>query len=205
MTTSFDPCLTEVSGVFIPTLTHQIPLRTLSVSDEDQNCSERELDYSVSDVVQTYSYVDENHGGVEEEQEEGNQIEAMDFEFVDSSCYYSPFEIADEIEKPDYEDGESNCMLQSAMKRMKYERKFSASLYAFNGISECLKFKVDSVKGRSEHLSKLRNACNNKNREEESRRTEENSDELMKPSSSSNDGDLSLWSSLDLPPICIVN
>ena len=45
------------------------------------------------------------------------------------------------------------------MKRMKYERKFSASLYAFNGISEYLKLKIGSeVENggeRFEELSKL--------------------------------------------------
>ncbi|KAM7266937.1 hypothetical protein ACFE04_009103 [Oxalis oulophora] len=186
MTTSFQSCLTE----------------------KDQNCSEGELDnleldHSLSDVAQTYN----PHDNLEE-QEEGNRIEAVDFEFADDtglSCYYSPFEIAEEvIEEPDYGDG----MLQSAMKRMKYERKFSASLYAFNGIPECLKLKLGSVTRTEQHLSKLRNACSNKNREEQPGREEENqliSCDEIKPSPSSNDGELLLWNSLDLPPICFVN
>ncbi|KAG6659270.1 hypothetical protein CIPAW_03G021800 [Carya illinoinensis] len=84
---------------------------------------------------------------------------------------------------------------EAAMKRMKYERKFSASLYAFNGIPECLKFKLRSgnlnVEGRgiSDQLSNLQEACHNK----------------MEKNAKNNDGELSLWSSLDLPPICFVN
>ncbi|CBI22258.3 unnamed protein product, partial [Vitis vinifera] len=82
----------------------------------------------------------------------------------------------------------------AAMKRMVYERKFSASLYAFNGIPECLKLKlgsgnVNGKSGMSDQLTKLQDACN-KNQEKDE---------------NNNDGELSLWSSLDLPPICFVN
>ncbi|MDD0148673.1 hypothetical protein PSY31_23590, partial [Shigella flexneri] len=56
-----------------------------------------------------------------------------------------------------------------AMKRMKYERKFSASLYAFNGIPECLKLKIGSSttgNTRMRGISDLQRACSNKNKEE---------------------------------------
>ncbi|KAL4347455.1 hypothetical protein GQ457_17G015660 [Hibiscus cannabinus] len=75
----------------------------------------------------------------------------LDFQFVDSvglsSCDgISPFAIAEELVEPmeqQLEDisGDGPCMLSETMKRMQFERKFSASLYAFNGISECLRLK----------------------------------------------------------------
>ncbi|KAK8604336.1 hypothetical protein V6N13_099281 [Hibiscus sabdariffa] len=72
----------------------------------------------------------------------------MDFEFVDSfglsSCDgVSPFEITEELVEPMEQqlDGDDPCMLSETMKRMQFERKFSASLYAFNGIPECLRLK----------------------------------------------------------------
>lgn len=177
----------------------------------------------------------------EEEEEEGIEEEGvLDFQFVDDaglSCYYSPFEIAEEILEPveaaeSY--GDEPCMLiREAMKRMKYERKFSASLYAFNGIPECLKFKLQggrNMKGRGrsaeQQLTNLQKACcnNNKKNEKEMAKEEhvqvmgkkeeekpECSNEMGSSSSSSsssnlsNDGELLLWSSLDLPPICFVN
>ncbi|XP_031254246.1 ethylene-responsive transcription factor ERN1-like [Pistacia vera] len=158
-------------------------------------------------------------GELYQEQEEYNEVEPIDFHFlddVDSSSFYSPFEMAEDIEEP-MEAGENYAdepsMLRAAMKRMKYERKFSASLYAFNGITECLKLKLGSVnvngKGKSEQVTKLQNACN-KNKlmeedeiQEKKEEEEENKEEVI--SSSNIEGELSLWSSLDLPPICFVN
>ncbi|KAK2636142.1 hypothetical protein Ddye_030934 [Dipteronia dyeriana] len=93
---------------------------------------------------------DSNHGdqmkksevrGGEEEIDMG----PVDFLFVDAlgtSSYCSPFEIAEEIMKPiekeNYGD-DPTLMLRETIR--KYERTFSASLYAFNGVSECLKLK----------------------------------------------------------------
>ncbi|EXC20028.1 hypothetical protein L484_015706 [Morus notabilis] len=45
-------------------------------------------------------------------------------------------------ERENHEDEQS--IIGEATKRMKYERKFSASLYAFNGISQCLMLNLDS-------------------------------------------------------------
>ncbi|KAK4417636.1 Ethylene-responsive transcription factor ERN1 [Sesamum alatum] len=138
-------------------------------------------------------------------------LEAVDFHFVDeigsSSSEYSPFEIAEEISKPLVQEDEP-LMLSEAMKRMNYERKFSASLYAFNGISECLKLKLGSRFDRSEQITRLRNAC--KLNQDEMILMENNVDqEGMKSSDDENlaneDGELSLWSSIDLPTICFVN
>jgi EREBP-like factor len=208
-TTSLGPCLTE---------------------KEDSGGKEWDFDYSWSDVAQSSSGDGNNLGGEAEEdgeeEEEGNDIGALDFHFFDdvgSPFYYSPFEIAEDIEEPVEPEcyGDEPSMLKAAMKRMKYERKFSASLYAFNGIPECLKLKLGSGnakgKGRSDQLTELRNACNGR---KEGNRAEEESLEVMQKqddylqsstemgsSSSSliNDGELSLWNTLDLPPICFIN
>ncbi|WOH09685.1 hypothetical protein DCAR_0729143 [Daucus carota subsp. sativus] len=155
------------------------------------------------------------------EEDEGTELCATDFQFVDElgSTYCSPFEITEEIALPIEQavcDGEPT-MISEAMRRMKYERKFSASLYAFNGITECLKFKLKSAnathKVGSDQLSKLRNACNKnqqdqKEAEEERVKTPEEELEAspyMESPFHSNENELSLWSSLDLQPICFVN
>lgn len=192
MTTSFESCLND--------------------RKEEDSSSGSGLDYNLSDAGGQCS---------SGEEEAGSEIGPTDFQFLDdvgtSSCYYSPFEIAAEIEEPveaeTYADEPS--MLRAAMKRMKYERKFSASLYAFNGIPECLKLRIESgtKKGcdKSE-LSKLQNTCTSKNIEEGKKTEEEGKQDInsesssaMGSNSSSGDGELSLWSSLDLPPICFVN
>ncbi|XP_059670378.1 ethylene-responsive transcription factor ERN1-like [Cornus florida] len=210
MNTTFESCLTE---------------------KENSGASELDLDNNWVDVGQSCSTGDANFGGeVEEdgEEEEGTEIGVVDFQFVDEvdSCYCSPFEIAEEIAEPMEQEvyGDEPSMLREAMKRMKYERKFSASLYAFNGIPECLKLKLGSANGKprghshSDQLSNLRSACS-KNQEQEEKEVEEESADLMRnekegsPENSidmqsppaNNDGELSLWSSLDLPPICFVN
>ncbi|GLT56304.1 hypothetical protein SLA2020_293530 [Shorea laevis] len=74
-------------------------------------------------------------------------MEALDFHIVDdigSSSYYSPFKMAEEIEEPAEAENFSDkpLMLIVAMKRLKYERKFSTSLYVFNGIPECLRLRL---------------------------------------------------------------
>ncbi|KAF5479479.1 hypothetical protein F2P56_000297 [Juglans regia] len=196
---------------------------------EKEDCGGREMgfDYNWSiNAAQTSSGTEGNFGGEGEEdgEEATTDVGTMDFQFLDAvgTCFYSPFEIAEEINAEPVEP--ENCtdepsMLRAAMKRMKYERKFSASLYAFNGIPECLKLKLRSgnlnVKGRgiSDQLSHLQEACHNKMEknaevfEEMMGKREDipQSSVEMGSSSSNNDGELSLWSSLDLPPICFVN
>ncbi|XWS40914.1 hypothetical protein CRYUN_Cryun17cG0037100 [Craigia yunnanensis] len=211
-----------------------------SCSTDNQDSARRELDsnFTFNDAAQSSKVDDDDDVG--EEREEGHDMGALDFQFVDdirSSCYYSPFQIAEEIEVPmDPESfGDEPSTISAAMKRMTYERKFSASLYAFNGISELLRLKLGSEnamgRGRSEQLTKLQNACNKnkgeKNvkgndlemvgqKQEESPQSSFDSSSSndieilfpssvdMGPSSTGNDGE-SLWSSLDLPPICFVN
>ncbi|KAI4352534.1 hypothetical protein L6164_006774 [Bauhinia variegata] len=190
----------------------------------NDDCREREevgLENSCSNVTETSSPDCSNSGGerseVDSEEESTDHLGILDFQFLDNvapSSYYSPFEMAEEIEEPvepeNYAD--EPAMLRAAMKRMKYERKFSASLYAFNGITECLKLKLGSGnlsgRGISDHLTNLKMACN-KNKIEE-KKEEENPQtptdmDSSSSSSSSVDGELLLWNSLDLPPICYVN
>ncbi|CAK8533468.1 unnamed protein product [Lathyrus sativus] len=151
----------------------------------------------------------------EDSEEEVNELGAPDFGFLDDiapTSYYSPFEIAEEmeekIETEDFHDEPS--MIRAVMKRMKYERKCSASLYAFNGIPECLKLKLESGKnnGRgliSEQLNNLKESCSKKNKVEKNEENEQVSMEIEACSLSRNDSDVFLWNSLDLPPICFVN
>ncbi|KAI3914750.1 hypothetical protein MKW98_001986 [Papaver atlanticum] len=133
-----------------------------------------------------------------------------DFKFMDdvgssfsrSSDYYFPlFEVAEELVEPtdhpnNYED-EPAMMLRAEMKRMKYERKFSASLYAFNGISECLKLGL--ITNNAATVLKESRSGIRPDYEENGAQTStdtwngDNDEEL-----------LALWGSLDLPPICFV-
>lgn len=210
ITSSFESCLTEKDG-----------------------CMENEMDmgsYNISSVTQTTTSA-ECYSGVEIE--ESTDLRVQDFQFLDNvvpSNYYYPFEIADEenieelVEVENYGD-EPSLMLRAAMKRMKYERKFSASLYAFNGIPECLKMTLESgnyIKGRSvsDQLTNLKMACRNDkmeakkvekecmgamDRKEEENPQTPNAMDSSSPLSSSTNGELLLWNSLDLPNICIVN
>ncbi|XP_055803770.1 ethylene-responsive transcription factor ERN1-like [Solanum dulcamara] len=147
----------------------------------------------------------------------------IDFQFLNEigSCYYSPFDLAEELSMVETMEqgmdfGEETSMVSEAMRRMNYERKFSASLYAFNGITECLKLKMKSGSvTQSEQLSRLQNACKrNLEKEKENeecngmtdqKKDEGNSSEVPFPSmESAYDSEFSLWSSIDLPPICFV-
>ncbi|GKU97247.1 hypothetical protein SLEP1_g10416 [Rubroshorea leprosula] len=150
--------------------------------------------------------------------EEGLDMEALDFHFVDdngSSSYYSPFEMAEEIEGPVEAENFSNkpSVLRAAMKRMKYERKFSTSFYAFNGIPECLRLRLEleNVKGgrvKAElSIQSLEDKKGEGNENEVMGKKVEEcldspSSSVETGSSSSHEGEFCLWSSLDLPTIC---
>lgn len=198
---SFESCLTEKDGF---------------------KGTEMEIEYNKSNNVTETSSADSNSGGErEEESEEGStDFDVPDFRFLDNVAppnYYSPFEMAEEIEETVEAENfvDEPSMIRAVMKRMKYERKFSASLYAFNGIPECLKLKLESEdmngSGLADQLSNLQNACSkfkhekNKEKKEEERSIEMDSSSSSSSSTSTNDGDLFLWNSLDLPPICFVN
>jgi len=197
ISSSFESCLTENNG-----------------------CKEDEMNMeSKSNNVTQTSSGDSNSEDGEEEVNNDVSADVPDFRFLDDiapTSYYSPFEIAEEMEEQ--METESFCdepsMIRAVMKRMKYERKFSASLYAFNGIPECLKLKLESGnnngRGISDQLNNLKEACNKnklekKKVDEKNEENNETSTEMDSSCLSSNDGDLFLWNSLDLPPICFVN
>ncbi|XAR65228.1 hypothetical protein NMG60_11009275 [Bertholletia excelsa] len=160
------------------------------------------------------------------EGEEEGDVGIVDLQFVDNvgaNSYLSPFEIAEEMVEPmeqeNYGD-EEPLGFSEAMRRMKYERKFSASLYAFNGIRECLKLRLGPVSAR-ERFPSLRSepnddldgkakAKNNMDAEvmvHEQERNQQNLTEIgssSSSSSSSKEGECSLWNSLDLPPIAML-
>jgi len=186
-----------------------------------------------TNIVTPQTSSNDSTSGVEDSEEEGTDLgvqstnlDVHDFRFLDNIAppsYYSPFEMAEEMEEPveaENYGGDEPSMLRAVMKRMTYERKFSASLYAFNGIPECLKLKFESgnMKGRgiSDQLSSLKMACSKnrleKNEEEkeymgamDEKQEEQHQETTTDMDSSSVDGELLLWNSLDLPPICFVN
>ncbi|KAI3500728.1 hypothetical protein L1887_36553 [Cichorium endivia] len=156
---------------------------------------------------------DANGGGEEEEEKEEEkkeeEEEGIDFKFIDelgSPCNFSPFEMAQEIaleQIHDVEEEEEPLTISEAVKRMKYERKFSASLYAFHGIPECLKRKVGLEGGvKARERSKMQRMVHQANEE-----CKKDAEEMRSVSSSIDviDGEFSLWSSLDLPNICYVS
>lgn len=204
-TGSFQSCLTQNDD-------------NIDCDQQGEGAGEASLELDWRDMVQTSSQREgsSTEGEREEDTEEKNVPEVVDFHFVDEieSCYKycSPFEIAGEMADRQMVYGDD------PWKRMNYERKFSASLYAFNGITECLRLKLKSGNAiqqeRSEQLiSRLRVACNSKNQEErvevieddvQGKVSENSIDTAGAGSSSSNfDGESSLWS--DLTPICYVN
>ncbi|GKU97254.1 hypothetical protein SLEP1_g10423 [Rubroshorea leprosula] len=121
----------------------------------------------------------------------------------------------DIIEEPVEAENFSNkpSVLRAAMKRMKYERKFSTSFYAFNGIPKCLRlrFGLENVKGgRVKAELSIQSLEDKKGEGIENgvigKKVEESLDSpnssVETGSSSSNEGEFCLWSSLDLPTIC---
>ncbi|XP_041016236.1 ethylene-responsive transcription factor ERN1-like, partial [Juglans microcarpa x Juglans regia] len=152
------------------------------------------------DCVRALDMVDNNkctnvdgktsHGEGKDQEERDQEKEdfdmaLIDLQFVDevgSNCYCSPFEIAEEMVKPMEQEnhGDEPSMLGETMKRLMFERKFSASLYAFNGIPECLMLKQSGLVANgterseqlSHHMSNLRN--NGNNTREDKKETEEN-------------------------------
>ncbi|KAK6931277.1 AP2/ERF domain [Dillenia turbinata] len=138
------------------TISTSVPMTSESMS------ASLKLSYSGREVE--FDYFDNNWSGFDQclngeshsvmlreaEEQENIDVGVVDFQFVDdvgSSCYYSPFEIAEEMAKPmeqENEGDEPSSSFGETMKRMNYERNFSASLYAFNGIPECLRLRLQS-------------------------------------------------------------
>lgn len=205
--------------------------------EEESGNDEIPFEYFLNEPCESTDVVS---GEVEEEGEEKIGVDLNDMDFQFGGNYYSPFEIAEGMGEEEWggvDDGSS--MLSAAMKRMKYERKISASLYAFNGISECLKLKLGGRNGggeaMTEQLYSLSKACKRQRVEEITERLEMKNEgsvstvsSAIPPSSSSSspsssssysssymkktpppalntEVELSIWSSLDLSPICVAS
>nr|XP_043621025.1 ethylene-responsive transcription factor ERN1-like [Erigeron canadensis] len=179
-----------------------IPDATYSISDSFSASSEYNSRSSTI-LDERYRVVDEPKG------EENKEIDLClsDLLFVDniaSSMEYSPFDIAEEITKENYNEDPS--MVSEAMKRMKFERNISASLYAFNGISECLKMKENR---KHEQLSNLGPKHSEETdigdqiagRSYESEQTLMSMESVSSSSSKEGDDQSFLWSSFDLPSL----
>ncbi|XP_045797928.1 uncharacterized protein LOC123892145 [Trifolium pratense] len=141
ITSGFESCLTE---------------------KDESICKEKEMNIECN-----FSYVMTQTTSSDEREEDIDLSFQQNFQFLDNvndvaMNYYSPFDIEEHVELEINDDDESS-MLRNAMKRMKYERKISASLYAFNGIPECLKLKLGSENKAiefSNELTNLKIACN---------------------------------------------
>ncbi|GKA31629.1 ethylene-responsive transcription factor RAP2-11-like protein [Tanacetum coccineum] len=189
----------------------------LDIPDANSDNATNYSNYTSDSFSASYEYgskdtvIDEFRGVdhsfiVDEPKVEGNKeidLGLTDLLFVDnigSSMNYSPFDIAEEITKENYNEADPS-MLSENMKRMKFERNISASLYAFNGISECLRIKENR---KPEHLSNLGPKTDVGNLVVD--KLSEGEDTLMSmesfSSSSSKEGNESfLWSSFDLPSL----
>uniref|UniRef100_A0A7N0UJM7 AP2/ERF domain-containing protein n=1 Tax=Kalanchoe fedtschenkoi TaxID=63787 RepID=A0A7N0UJM7_KALFE len=116
------------------------------------------------------SFYDDPESGEASKAEEENLVYTRfaDFEFADSmgsssSVYCSPFELPEEMSEPlEPPPPITNIMgptttLSETINQMQYERKFSATLYAYNGVSDCLRLQVS---GHSNDASSDQFPCN---------------------------------------------
>ncbi|GMJ09549.1 hypothetical protein HRI_004624100 [Hibiscus trionum] len=176
-------------------------------STSSSDCMPESFESNPADPNSTRN-VDRNNDSVGPN-EEIYREEIMDFQFVDSfelsSCdIISPFDIAEELAEPmeqqleDINGGDDPCMLSETMKRMQFERKFSASLYAFNGIPECLRLKQFEQQCQQSNLGN----DNSRNGDENEKRSEVKEEDDRESGCSSA---CEMWSSLDLPPISFMN
>ncbi|KAM0937821.1 putative transcription factor AP2-EREBP family [Dioscorea sansibarensis] len=192
---------------------------TDTINTINPSCAVEEQD-GIKSVKMDYDWKVAKGGGEDDEIEEGivDDLGAMDFQFIDapdsSSCFYPPFEIAEEIEEliEDESNVDEPSMLRAAMKRMKYERKISASLYALNGISECLRLSRHEDNNVSwgimkQELNNELHSSSNSSCLTSSSSMTSTSSSLSSPSdpNAKNEGESSLWNSLDLPPICLLS
>ncbi|KAJ8760900.1 hypothetical protein K2173_021938 [Erythroxylum novogranatense] len=189
----------------------------LKTADNGNYVRAVDLDY---DNWSNFAHYHFGQGGGIKVEERGEEIDTglMDIKFEDSVAQTldcSAFDIAQEMMEP-IELGKSaddQSMLREIIKRLNYERNFSASLYAYNGVAECLRLTPRSGLVGLEFPSNLRICHNN---EEASKRDDKFKDvkkdvqEVGIPQvppelgSFTETGELSLWSSLDLPPICFI-
>ncbi|XP_051184265.2 uncharacterized protein [Lolium perenne] len=233
----------------------QRPSSTSSCQEPYGHGRDEEYGFQVDDFLSDEC---NNSPEMEEEEEEEDVVEEdeeeLNFQFMDAhaasteaggeaSALCSPFEmVAEELggsapAEADDVDGEPETAVQEAVRRMNYERKVSASLYALSGVSECLRMRLGGggAGAAREQLSGLREACRKKQRvapvqaqeqspkpatdahnvkasgREECSGSGSSSSVLTEAASSSSsagahggDGEVLLWSSLDLAPICFM-
>ncbi|CAN6310200.1 unnamed protein product [Urochloa humidicola] len=119
----------------------------------------------------------------ETRREEEEEEEPLDFGFMDkqpsparevdddAAALYSPFEVVAGDLGGSAASEPSSGAIDEVVKRMKYERKVSASLYALTGVSECLRMRLGGdvgAAGRHElALSGLREACRKQQQQQE--------------------------------------
>uniref|UniRef100_A0ACD5Y6E6 Uncharacterized protein n=1 Tax=Avena sativa TaxID=4498 RepID=A0ACD5Y6E6_AVESA len=214
-----------------------------------------QVDDFLSDECNNSPEMEDEEEEEEEEEDRVEEEEELDFQFMDAHaastaaegeagglCSPSPFEmVAAELDGSapvEAEDinGEPATAVQEAMRRMDYERKVSASFYALNGVSECLRMRLGGggagAGAAREQLSGLREACRKKQQVAPVQQLEQSPEPAAAPaadadaeagqedcsgssglteaasSSSSganaNDGEVLMWSSLDLAPICFM-
>ncbi|CAL5092724.1 unnamed protein product [Urochloa decumbens] len=184
-------------------------------SQEMEEEEEEELDFQ---------FMDEQHGGSPATGCEGGGVGMCSaFDVVAA-------ELGGAVEAA---GGEAEAAVQELMRRrMDYERKISASLYALTGVSECLRMSGGGAAGVRDQLTGLREACRKKQRDAAQQQRQEeappspeivddagkavvqeecsidgcDAPEVASSSSETSDGDgdgdEQLWSSLDLAPIC---
>ncbi|TVU49428.1 hypothetical protein EJB05_00738, partial [Eragrostis curvula] len=174
------------------------------------------------------------------EENEEEEEEELDFQFMDAHAaspaavagLCSPFEVVAAelsagavVDVADEDGGGPATAVQELMSRIEYERKVSASLYALNGVSECLKMRLGGAgAAMGDQLSGLREACRKKQHDsvhqlqqhQEQEPAASETTEVCKEACSGSDGGGSgssvteesgvdgdvLWSSLDLAPLC---
>ncbi|CAN6298572.1 unnamed protein product [Urochloa humidicola] len=146
---------------------------------------------------------EEGSNCIQETRREEEDEEPLDFGFMDkqpspareadddAAALYSPFDVVagdgdlggSAVSEP------SSGAIDEVVKRMKYERKVSASLYALTGVSECLRMRLGGdvgAAGRHElALSGLREACRKQQQEEEEEVVDEGGDAVGHEESSS--------------------
>ncbi|XP_071727941.1 ethylene-responsive transcription factor ERN1-like [Rutidosis leptorrhynchoides] len=158
-------------------------------------------DHSDNNIVPSCLSGDANGGSEMEEDEEAGGFDFKIIDEIGSAC--NAFELAQEIALESIHNVEEEPLtISEAMRRMKYERKFSASLYAFHGIPECLKRKCGPRETKMQTTDPQTTVEPTKNMLVEYEAAEMG---LVATSSDVVDGELSLWSSLDLPTIFYVN
>ncbi|OEL36232.1 hypothetical protein BAE44_0002751 [Dichanthelium oligosanthes] len=139
-----------------------------------------ECTFQVDDYL-SYDCGSSDGNSSQEMEDEEEKEEELDFQFMDqhaaspaAGCegggLCSPFEVvaAELGGAVEADDGEPDSAVQELMRRrMDYERKISASLYALSGVSECLRMRhgAGAAAGMRDQLSGLREACRKKQRD----------------------------------------